>query len=231
MAWTDRDVIAARAHAARPHHPGASMLTLYYATNTCALASHIALEEAGADFETRWIDFGAAEQTKPEYLKINPKGRVPTLMTDRGALTETPAILAYIAQSYPEAQLAPLDDPFAFAELQAFVNYLCSTVHVAHAHRMRGYRWADDPAALEAMKRKVPQSVGACFDLIERKMFRGPWVMGDAYTIADPYFFTIARWMEADSIDPSAFPRVLDHRDRMSDRPAVQRSLRSEGLV
>lgn len=207
------------------------MLTLYYATNTCALASHIALEEAGAAFETRWVDFGAAEQTKPEYLKINPKGRVPALVTEHGVLTETPAILAYIAQRYPEAGVAPLDDPFAFAELQAFMSYLCATVHVAHAHRARGYRWADDPAAFEAMKKKVPQSVGACFALIEGGMLRGPWVMGDAYTIADPYLFTLARWMEVDGVDPNAFPRVLDHRDRMAERPAVQRVLRSEGLA
>ena len=207
------------------------MLTLYYATNTCALASHIALEEAGAAFETRWVDFGAAEQTKPEYLKINPKGRVPALVTEHGVLTETPAILAYIAQRYPEAGVAPLDDPFAFAELQAFMSYLCATVHVAHAHRARGYRWADDPAAFEAMKKKVPQSVGACFALIEEGMLRGPWVMGDAYTVADPYLFTLARWMEVDGVDPNAFPRVLDHRDRMAERPAVQRALESEGLV
>ncbi len=207
------------------------MLTFYYATNTCALASHIALEEADADYETRWIDFGAAEQTKPDYLKINPKARVPSLMTERGVVTETPAILAYIAQTHPQAQLAPLDDPFAFAELQSFMNYLCATVHVAHAHRARGYRWADDPAAHEAMKKKVPQSVGACFDLIERKMFRGPWAMGDSYTVADPYLFTIARWMEVDSVDPAAFPRVLDHRDRMAERPAVQRALKAEGLA
>jgi glutathione S-transferase len=207
------------------------MLTLYYATNTCALASHIALEEAGAAFETRWVDFGAAEQTKPEYLKINPKGRVPALVTEHGVLTETPAILAYIAQRHPEAGVAPLDDPFAFAELQAFMSYLCATVHVAHAHRARGYRWADDPAAFEAMKKKVPQSVGACFALIEEGMLRGPWVMGDAYTIADPYLFTLARWMEVDGVDPNAFPRVLDHRDRMAERPAVQRALNSEGLA
>jgi glutathione S-transferase len=207
------------------------MLTLYYATNTCALASHIALEEAGAAFETRWVDFGAAEQTKPEYLKINPKGRVPALVTERGVLTETPAILVYIAQRFPAARLAPVDDPFAFAELQAFMSYLCATVHVAHAHRARGYRWADDPNALEAMKKKVPQSVGACFALIEREMLRGPWVMGGAYTIADPYLFTLARWMEIDGVDPNAFPRVLDHRDRMAERPAVRRALKSEGLA
>jgi glutathione S-transferase len=207
------------------------MLTLYYATNTCALASHIALEETGAAFETRWIDFGAAEQTKPDYLRINPKGRVPSLVTERGVLTETPAILAYIAQHYPEARLAPLDDPFAFAELQAFNAYLCATVHVAHAHRVRGSRWADDPSAFEAMKKNVPQSVGACFALIERETLRGPWVMEDAYTIADPYLFTLARWMEGDGVDPNACPRVLDHRDRMAEHPAVQRALKSEGLA
>jgi glutathione S-transferase len=111
------------------------MLTLYYATNTCALASHIALEESGAAYDTRLVDFATAEQTKLDYLRINPKGRVPALVTDRGVLTETPAILAYIAQTHPAARLAPLDDPFAFAELQAFMSYLCATVHVAHAHR------------------------------------------------------------------------------------------------
>ncbi len=207
------------------------MLTFYYATNTCALASHIALEEANAAYETRWIDFGSAEQTKPDYLKINPKARVPSLATERGVLTETPAILAFIAQSHPEAKLAPLDDPFAFAEMQSLMAYLCATVHVAHAHRVRGYRWADDPAAHEAMKKKVPETVGACFDLIERKIFRGPWAMGEAYTVADPYLFTIARWLEVDGVDPATYPRVLDHRDRMAERPAVQRALGAEGLA
>jgi glutathione S-transferase len=204
------------------------MLTLFYARNTCAFASHIALEEAGAAYEARRIDFRSAEQTKPEYLAINPKGRVPALVTDRGVLTETPAILAYVAQTHPAIGLAPLDDPFAFAQMQAFTSYLCSTVHVAHAHRMRGYRWADDPAAHESMRRKVPETVGACFALIEEKMFRGPWVMGERYTVADPYLFTIANWLEGDGVDPAAFPRVLDHRRRMAERPAVKRALAME---
>jgi glutathione S-transferase len=204
------------------------MLAFYYAPNTCALASHIALEEAGAAYEPRRVDFASAEQTKPDYLKVNPKARVPALVTDRGVLTENPAILVYIAQTYPSARLAPLEDPFAFAELQAFNSYLCSTVHVAHAHRVRGYRWADEPEALEAMKKKVPQSVGACFELIERRMFRGPWVMGEAYTIADPYLFTLASWMEGDGVDPSTYPRVREHRNRMAERPAVKRALARE---
>src|ERR1700674_5832052 len=163
------------------------MMKLYYAVHTCALASHIALEDAGAEYSTVRISFAAEEQRKPEYLAINPKARVPALVTMRGILTETPAMLAFIAQSFPKARLAPLDDPFAFAEVQAFNSYLCATLHVAHAHRMRGTRWADDPAAIAAMQRKVPQSVGACYELIEREMLGRPWVMGETYTICDPY--------------------------------------------
>jgi len=142
------------------------MIKLFYASDTCSLASHIALEDAGADYSTARISFANDEQRKPEYLAINPKGRAPALVTDKGVLTETPAILAFIAQSFPQARLAPLDDAFRFAEVQAFNSYLCSTLHVAHAHRMRGNRWADDPAAIAAMQRKVPESVTPCYQLI-----------------------------------------------------------------
>src|SRR5947209_2730325 len=97
-----------------------AMYKLYYAPGTCALASHIALEEAGADYSAVRLDFKANQQQSPEYLKVNPKGRVPALVTDKGVLTETPAILAYIAQTFPNAKLAPTDDAFAFAQAQAF---------------------------------------------------------------------------------------------------------------
>jgi glutathione S-transferase len=204
------------------------MLQLYYAANTCALATHIALEEAGADYSTVRLSFAANEQQGAPYLAINPKGRVPSLVTDRGILTETPAMLAYVAQSFPAAALAPLDDAFAFAQAQAFNSYLCSTVHVAHAHRMRGYRWADDEAAFAAMKRFVPRSVGACFALIEQHMLAGPWVMGEAYSICDPYLFTVAQWLEVDGVDPATIPNVMAHRRRMSERPAVQAAIAEE---
>jgi glutathione S-transferase len=204
------------------------MLELYYAANTCALASHIALEEAGAEYRTVRLSFASEEQRKPEYLAINPKARVPALVTEAGVLTETPAILAFIAQSFPKAKLAPLGDAFAFARVQAFNSYLCSTVHVAHAHRMRGYRWADEPAAIEAMQRKVPTSVGECFALIERTMFEEPWVMGASYTICDPYLFTLAQWLEADGVELAKLPKIRDHRARMTARPAVQKALAEE---
>lgn len=201
------------------------MLKFYYAKNTCALASRIALEEAGLAYDLIKVDFASNQQRSPDYLKINPKGRVPALATERGVITETPAILAFIAQSAPAAKLAPLDDAFAFAEIQAFTNYLCSTVHVAHAHNRRGTRWADEPASIEDMKRKVPETMAACFDIIEHGMYQGPWVMGESYTIADPYLFTIANWLEGDGVDTGRFPKMLDHRRRMAERPAVKRAL------
>lgn len=207
------------------------MLTLYYAPNTCALASLISLEEAGATYDAVRLSFADGEQRKPEYLAVNPKGRVPALASERGVLTETPAILAFIAQSYSSARLAPLDDAFAFAEVQSFNCYLCSTVHVAHAHRLRGSRWADDETAIEAMRKKVPQSVGDCFELIERELITGPWVMGSDYTICDPYLFTIGRWLEGDGVDIRRFPKVHDHYTRMEARPAVQRALSQQQVA
>jgi len=174
------------------------------------------------------VDFASNGQRQPEYLAVNPKGRVPALVTDSGTLTETPAILAFIAQSFPKAGLAPFDDPFAFAQVQAFNSYLCSTVHVAHAHRMRGNRWADDPAAIAEMKRKVPQSVGAAYDLIEHGMLKGPWVMGDTYSICDPYLFTVSEWLEGDGVDLARLPKVIAHRNRMSERAAVRKAIAEE---
>lgn len=206
------------------------MLKLYYAAHTCSLATHIVLEEVGVDYSTVRVDFAQEQQKSPEFLKVNPKARVPALVTDKGILTETPAMLVYVAQSFPKARLAPMDDPFAFAQVQAFNSYLCSHLHVAHAHRMRGHRWvdADDKASIAAMQRKVPESVGGAFEMVEREMLKGPWVMGEHYTICDPYLFTLAQWLEKDGVDSARIPRVVDHRRRMAERPGVKKAIAEE---
>jgi glutathione S-transferase len=205
------------------------MLKLYYAPGTCALATHIALEEAGAPYEAVRVDFGSQAQRSPEYLAINPKGRVPALVTERGTLTETPGLLLFVAQQFPAAELAPLTDPFALAQVQEFNSYLCSTVHVAHAHGRRGTRWADDAAAIEAMKRKVSATMTECAELIEQKFLKGPWVMGEQYTVCDPYLFTIGSWLEGDEVDTTKLPGILEHRRRMLARAAVQKAVSAEG--
>ena len=172
--------------------------------------------------------FADEDQKKPDYVAINPKARVPSLVTDRGAITETPAILSYLCQQFPTAGMAPLDDAFEMARIQSFNAYLCSTVHVAHAHRMRGYRWANDPGAIANMQSMVPKTVGECFKLIEDKMFVGPYVMGNACTVSDFYLFTLSQWLEGDGVDISSLPIIDDHFDLLSQRPSVKTALAEE---
>ena len=204
------------------------MLTLYYAPGTCALATHLALEIAGADYRAERIDFGQQQQRSAEYLKLNPKGRVPALVTGQGVLTETPALLQYVAQTHPQAKLAPLDDAFALAKVNEFNSYLCSTVHVNHAHKGRGARWTDDVAAQETLKKKVTQHMGDCFELIEQQMLRGPWVMGEQMTTADLYLYTIATWLEGDGVDVARFPKVAALKQRLEALPAVAKVLQAQ---
>ena len=147
---------------------------------------------------------------------------MPALITPQGVLTEVPAILAYIAQTHPEQNFAPTD-PFMFAKAQEFNAYICSTVHVAHAHRHRGPRWSDDPSTYKSMQAKVPDNLTECARVIEAHYFQGPWVMGNQYSMCDPYLFLATRWMESDGVDIEAFQKIKAHRDLMLTRPATQK--------
>lgn len=198
-------------------------LTLYYAAGTCAQAVLIALYEADAQFTLKTLSFAGNEQRSPDYLAINPKGRVPALVTERGVLTETPALLLYVAQSYPQAALAPLSDPFALAQMQEFNAYLASTAHIAHAHRPRASRWADDEAAQASMRAKVPQNMRECFAVIEQHYLGDKtWIMGEQFTVADGYLYTVASWLKGDGVNIAEFPRVAAHFKRVEARASVQ---------
>ena len=198
------------------------MLKLYTAKGTIGLACEIALEEAGAAYEPVRLNFADDEQRGDDYLAVNPKTRVPSLETDRGVITEAPAILGYVARAFPAARLAPEGDAFAMAELESLMSYLCSWVHPAAAHRHRGYRWADDPAAIAEMRRKAPEVFGEAMRLIDAKLFRGPWALGKAYSVADPYLYVVTGWIPRDGLDLSDFPRLADHHGRMGERAAVR---------
>ncbi|MFE8726174.1 glutathione S-transferase family protein [Aeromonas hydrophila] len=202
-----------------------SDLTLYLAPGTCAMAVRIALTEAGAPHRIKPLDLAAGEQCSPTYLAINPKGRVPALVTERGVLTETPALLLYVAQRFPNAGLAPLDDPFLLARMQEVNSFLASTVHVAHAHSRRAARWADDEQAIAAMQAKVPHNMREGFAEIERHYLAGPWVLGEQFSVADIYLFVVASWLKSDGIAIDEFPRVAAHTARVLARPAVQQAL------
>ena len=197
------------------------MLTLYYSRASCAYAPHILLHDAGADFTTVEIDFATGEQTSPDFLAINPKGRVPALVTPDGILTENPAILLYIAQTHPETKLAP-SEPFALARAQSFNMFLASTVHVAHSHKHRGARWADDPAAQAAMTAKVTENMAMYAGMIEAHYFTGPWVLGEDYSMCDAYLALITRWLGADGVDLADFPNLQAQGALLRTRPSMQ---------
>jgi glutathione S-transferase len=199
-------------------------LTFFGVKNSCSLATHIALEEAGADYVFKKIDTAAGEQHTPEYLRINPKGRVPALITPEGVLTENVALLQYVAATHPKANLLP-QSAFDLAKMNAFNSYLSSTVHVNHAHKMRGYRWSDDPSVIDNLKIKVPQTMTDSATMIENEYLQDPWVMGDQYTVADGYLLVITNWCEGDGVDLSKFPKLVAHRQAIMKRPAVQRVL------
>lgn len=202
-------------------------MILYTVPGSCGFASQLALEISGAEHEIRLAP-RTEGRTASSFYEINPKGRVPALVTTEGIITETPAILGYVAQTHPQAKLAPFDEPWLFARLQSFCAYLCATVHVAHAHGHRGYRWATEESSFRDMTRKTSGNMTECFELIESDMLEGPWVLGDRFSLCDIYLLTLARWLESDNVDTSNLEKVLDHRSRMLEMPSVKKAQKIE---
>lgn len=205
------------------------MLVLYFAKGTSALASHILLEEAGADYAVREVPISEGAHRQEAYLAINPKARVPALVTPEGVITENPAIMNYVAATHPDAGMLP-DTAFARAEADALNAYLCSTVHVAYAHLLRGARWADDEAARTAMKAKVASNLADCAGLIETHYLKGPWAMGDRFTQCDAYLALVPRWLSGAGVDIASYPKLAAHWEAMRQRPAVRKVLAEHGL-
>lgn len=204
-------------------------MQLYYAPNTISVATAIALEEAALDYEAIRVDFAAGEQTTAAYRQINPKGRVPTLVVDGGILTETGALLEFIAAKAPEAGLVP-DDPLQAARMREVMYYLASTMHVNHAHKMRGNRWADRKSSWADMAAKVAQTMTDSCKYIETNGLRGPFVLGERFSLADPYLYVVCSWLEGDGVDVSAFPKIVAFRDAMEARASV-RAVRASGML
>src|SRR5690606_8363798 len=202
------------------------MLKLYYSPGACAIASHIGLEEAGADYAIEKIDLRAGQQRTPEYLAINPAGVTPALQTPEGVITQNAAILAYVAQTHPHAQLAALDDPFQFARMQAFNGWLASSLHPAIGKALFSKPPLEGEAKDEAVKAALEK-----YDLAEQHFFAGPWVLGEDHSMADGYLMVFTRWArQAGLLDKARFPKLNAHLDLVQSRPAVQRVLHAEGI-
>ena len=193
------------------------------------MAAHVLLEDAGADYIGIPIDLKSGWQRSKEYLDINPKGRVPALIADGKVLTETPSILAYVAQMFPEKELAP-KEPFEFAFAQSINMYLSSTVHVGHAHKQRGGRWATDENAILNMKAKVTENMTEYAKTIQNHYFYGPWVLGENYSMCDPYLAVITKWFYDDGVNMDNFKLISEHYDRIRKRSSMMKILETHNL-
>lgn len=206
------------------------MIPKFHCTpGTISAATAILMEETGFVHEQVRVDFAAAAQTSAAYLAVNPKGRVPALATGEGVLTETGALLEYVAAHAPQAGLVPTE-PWAAARMRAAAYYLASTVHVNHAHRMRGARWATEQSSFDDMAAKVPETMAQSCAFMESEWDLAPFVIGAQMTIADPWLFTVCTWLAGDGVDIRAYPKLAAHFDMMGARPSVAR-VRESGLL
>jgi len=197
------------------------MLTLHYMPKTVAVAVAIALNEAGAKYDLKKVDFGKSEQKSPDYLRINPKGRVPALVTSQGVLTETIALLEYVADLHPEAGLVP-SDPFQAAKMRSLMTFLASTMHVNHAMGGRGERWGTKQETFDDLKSKVTQNVSEnCAYIEENVLSDTPFIGGDRFSIGDAYLYTVSTWLPSDGVSIVDYPKLDAFQQNISRRPSV----------
>lgn len=187
------------------------MLTLYFSPGSSSMAAHIALHEVGATFDARPLSLDAKDTRTPEFLKINPNGKVPTLLIDGRPLTEVAGVLLYIARAFPQANLLPVNDPEAEAQVVSWMSFIASTIHPARQ------------AGLERARE--------VWQIAEQKLAGREWTVG-RYSIADIHLFRLY-WRFRGSLDlkPESHPGIQAHYDRMMARPAVRKTIEIEEKV
>jgi glutathione S-transferase len=204
-------------------------LKLFYSPGACSLVAHIALEEAGVEYEAVSLALAKGEQHNPEYLKINPHARVPALATDEGVITENVAILNYVADRFGAEGSVPTDDAFQRARANQLLGWFASSVHIAFAGVFRPGRFSADDAVHEAIVGGGRAAVTSYFTEIDDLCGQG-WIAGDRFSAADSYVATFFRWGLRIGLDMSVYPRTSALVQRVIARPAVQATLRDEGL-
>jgi len=203
------------------------MLTLYYSPGACSLAPHIALEETGATYALQLVSIPKGEQQAPEYLNVNPRGKIPALRTDEGVLTENVAILTYIARTFPQAQLLP-QEPIEMARCISHMAYLSNTVHPAFTHIVRPGRFATDKSAQEIVKATGRGNAWKLLQELDGLLDGQQWVLGLRYSVADPYTLVIYGWGKHNRMPVEQLKNYTAFKDRMLQRPAARRVLERE---
>ena len=202
------------------------MLTLFYAPTACSMAAHIALEESGEKYEAKRLDLSKGEQKAPDYMKIHPLGRVPALKLDDGApLTENTAILPFLGKRFG---LWPTD-PRKEAQALSIVGFFASSVHPAHAHIGRPERYSEDKSALPGIQAMGKKTFHDYLKQIDG-MYAGREWLSDKYSVLDPYAFVFYTWGVRRELPVSELKSYTAFKDRMLQRPAVQRVVADEGV-
>ena len=203
---------------------------LYYAPGACSLASHIALEEVGLPYETQRLNLMEGDQRKPEYLKLNPRGRVPTLVVDGEVLTENVGILTYLGGGYPKAGIWP-KSTWEQAKAVSTMAWLSNTVHTTYAHIARAERYADDPAAIEAVKAKARSNYEGYLNEIDGLLQGHKWAIANQYTVVDAYLLVFYRWGNRAKFDVKSMKSYTALVQRVMARPTVHKVMGDEGIT
>ena len=204
-------------------------MIFYYARTACSLAPHVALEEVGANFEARRVDLASGQQKSPEFLAINPAGRVPALVIEGRTVTEVPALLTYAASLNPDAGLVPTTGSLSYARCFEWLGFLSSSLHVAYAQFRRPVRFVgDDFACVDALVEHGRANTIASYREVERRLGDG-WAAGETYSIADIYLLPFHGWAWRFDFDiEKECPKWTALVRRASERPAVVRALERE---
>jgi glutathione S-transferase len=205
-------------------------ITLYYAPGACSLGSHIAIEETGVAYKTVRLDLAAGDQRKPDYLRLNPRARVPTLVVDDHVLTENVGIMAYFAGGYPHANIWPADTWHQAVAISTMA-WLSNTVHTTYAHIIRTGRYADDPGAQEAIKAKGRVMYFEYLSEIDRLLTGRKWAVGDHYTVVDGYLLVFYRWGNRQKMPVANLKAYTGLIRRVMERPAVKKVMADEGIT
>ena len=205
-------------------------IKLYYAPGACSLASHIALEEVGIAYETQKMNLMEGDQRKPEYLRLNPRGRVPTLVVDDQVLTENVGILSYFGGGYPQAGLFP-KKTWEQAKLMSTLAWLSNTVHPAYGHIMRAARYVDGDDHQEAVKAKGRENFHGYLEEIDKLLEGHKWAIANQYTVADGYLLVFYRWGNRQKMPVRELKHYSALVDRVLARKAVQKVMADEGIT
>lgn len=204
-------------------------LKLYFAAGSSALPALVGLEEAGASFDAVRLVLANGDQRRPEFLAVNPRGRIPVLEVDGVRIAENIAVLSTLAHRFPEARLLPAGDAVAVGRAYEWLAWFASGVHVSFAQTGRPERYTRDEAAWPALKAGGRENMLAAYEEIEARLdAAGPWLLGDRFSLVDPYALVFHRWAERLDIDMGAFPAYSAHAERVRARPSVQRALALE---